>query len=104
MRGPLAPISSALKLLAQHIDEPAIVKLSCTTLARQFAQLVRLVDDLFDLARSQNAQILLRRDSIDLEAAIASAIEAAQPTIASHEHHLTVVMPPNATVVDGDAG
>jgi signal transduction histidine kinase len=104
MRGPLAPISTALKLLVQHMDEPAVVHQSCATMARQVAQLVRLVDDLFDLAGSQHAQILLRRASIDLEATIASAIETAQPMIASRGHHLTVVTPPNAAVVDGDAG
>ena len=104
MRGPLGPISSALTLLRQHMDEPAIVSQSCATMARQVAQLVRLVDDLFDLARSQHAQILLRRAAIDLEVPIASAIEAAQPLIALRGHHLTLVTPPDAAVVDGDAG
>jgi signal transduction histidine kinase len=83
MRGPLAPISRALTLLRQRMDEPAGVNQSCATMARQVAQLMRLVDDLFDLARSQHAQILIRRAAIDLEAPIASAIEAAQPLIAS---------------------
>ncbi|MDB6091906.1 MAG: luxQ 3 [Gammaproteobacteria bacterium] len=104
MRGPLAPISSALKLLRHHMDEPAIVNKSCATMARQVAQLVRLVDDLFDLARAQNAQIPLSRAAIDLEATLAAAIEAAQPMIASRGHQLTVVTPPDTTVVDGDAG
>ncbi|MDB6047105.1 MAG: luxQ 3 [Gammaproteobacteria bacterium] len=104
MRGPLAPISNALQLLRRHMDEPPVVKQSCATLGRQVAQLARLVDDLFDLARAQNARILLKRASIDLEATIASAIEAVQPIIVARRHNLTVVMPPDATVVDGDAG
>jgi signal transduction histidine kinase len=104
MRSPLAPISTALRLLVQHMNEPAVVNQSCATLARQVAQLARLVDDLFDLARSQNARILLRRASIDLEATIASAIETAQPLIAARGHQLTLVTPPNTTMVDGDAG
>jgi signal transduction histidine kinase len=104
MRSPLAPISTALRLLVQHMNEPAVVNQSCATMARQVAQLARLVDDLFDLARSQNARIPLRRASIDLEAAIASAIETAQPLIAARGHQLTVVTPPNTTIVDGDAG
>jgi signal transduction histidine kinase len=104
MRGPLAPISSALQLLLRHMDEPPVVKQSCATLGRQVAQLARLVDDLFDLARAQSARILLKRASIDLEATITSAIEAVQPIIVARRHNLTVVMPPDATLVDGDAG
>ena len=103
MRGPLAPISTALQLLQQHMNEPAIVHQSCATLARQVAQLGRFVDDLFDLARSQNAQILLRRAAVDLEAAVATAVEAAQPIIASRGQELTVVMPAQAMIVEGDS-
>ena len=103
MRGPLAPIATALQLLQQHMSEPAIVRQSCATLARQVAQLVRFVDDLFDLARSQNAQILLRRAAVDLEAAVATAVESAQPIIASRGQELTVVMPAQAMIVEGDS-
>ena len=103
MRGPLAPISTALQLLQQHMSEPAIVHQSCATLARQVAQLVRFVDDLFDLASSQNAQILLRRAAVDLEAAVATAVEAAQPIIAARGQELTVVMPAQAMIVEGDS-
>ena len=104
LRGPLAPISSALTHLGQHMEEAAVVNQSCAVLARQVAQLGRLVDELSDLVRFQSAQILLRRPSVDLPATIASAIEAALPVIASRGHDLTVVAPVAATVVDGDAG
>jgi signal transduction histidine kinase len=104
MRGPLAPISSALKLLVQHSNEPAVVGKSCATMTRQVAQLVRLVNDLLDFARSENAQFLLTRGSINLESTISSAIEEAQPIIAARGHQLTVVAPPNATIVQGDEG
>jgi signal transduction histidine kinase len=104
MRSPLAPISSALRLLALQSDVSAVVERSTATMARQVAQLVRLVDDLFDLARSQNAQIVLRRDSLELEAAVSAAVESAQPLMTSRGQHLTIVTPPDTTTVDGDAG
>jgi PAS domain S-box-containing protein len=104
MRGPLAPLSSALQLLAQHLDEPQVVRQSSTMMARQLVQLVRLVDDLLDLARSQNAQIPLKRGLIDLETAVRAAVEAAQPLITSHGHHLTLALPADTMIVDGDAG
>jgi signal transduction histidine kinase len=104
MRGPLAPISSALQLVTRHMDDPSVVNHACETLSRQVTQLVRLVDDLFDLARSQNAQLLLTRASFELEAAVASAVEAAQPMIESRAQCLSIVRPPDPTIVDGDAG
>jgi signal transduction histidine kinase len=104
LRGPLAPISSTLQILAGHMDEPQIIEQSCARLERQVAKLTRLVEDLFDLARSQNAQIHLTRGAVELETAVAAAVEEAQPLIASHKHHLSVVTPTDTTVVNGDAG
>jgi signal transduction histidine kinase len=104
MRGPLAPILSALQLLALHVNEPPVVRQSSTMMARQLAQLVRLVDDLLDLARSQNAQIPLKRGLLELETAVRAAVEAAEPIITSHDHHLTLVTPADTMIVDGDAG
>jgi PAS domain S-box-containing protein len=104
MRGPLAPLSSALQLLALHMDEPQVVRQSSTMMARQLTQLVRLVDDLLDLARAQNAQIPLKLGLLDLETAVRAAVEAAQPLITSHGHQLTVSIPANTMMVDGDAG
>jgi signal transduction histidine kinase len=63
-----------------------------------------LVDDLLDLARSQNAQIPLERGWLELETAVRSAVEAAEPIITSHGHHLTLVAPASSLLVEGDAG
>ena len=104
LRGPLSPILTTLQLLAGHVDEPRLVEQSCARIARQFEQLRRLIEDLFELARSQNVQMLLNRGKVELEAAVEAAIEDVQPLIASRRHHLSVVMPPQTTVVNGDAG
>jgi PAS domain S-box-containing protein len=104
LRGPLSPILTTLQLLAGHVDEPRLVEQSCARIARQFEQVRRLIEDLFELARSQNVQMLLNRGKVELEAAVEAAIEDAQPLIASRRQHLSVVMPPQTTVVNGDAG
>jgi signal transduction histidine kinase len=104
MRGPLAPMSNALHLLHEHFNEPTIVSQSCALLARQFTQLARFIDDLFELARSQNAQIRLRRTAVDLRATVQAAVEAAQPMIAARGQRLTVVVPEQSTLVNGDDG
>lgn len=83
------------------------------SLADSLAQLVwvvdgagrlRFIDDLFDLARSQNAQIKLRRTAVDLRTAVEAAVEAAQPMIAARGQRLTVVVPEQSTLVNGDHG
>lgn len=104
MRGPLAPLSNALHVLQQHPGEPAVINRSCAILTRQLSQLVRLVDDLFELAQAENAQLVLRRACVNLEAAVAAAVEAAQPIIASRGQQLTVAMPPQSIAVVGDVG
>jgi signal transduction histidine kinase len=103
MRGPLAPIANALQVL-QHADPLPAVTQSCAILTRQVAQLVRLVDDLFDLARSQSAQIPLRRAPVELQSTVAAAVEAAQPMINERRQELSVDVDSNMIVVDGDSG
>ena len=70
----------------------------------EFTQLARFIDDLFELARSQNAQIKLRRTAVDLRATVQAAVEAAQPVIAARGQRLTVVVPEQSTLVNGDDG
>jgi signal transduction histidine kinase len=104
MRGPLAPLSNALHVLHQHASEPAVISRSCAILTRQLSQMVRLVDDLFELAQAENPQILLRRACVNLETAVAAAVETAQPVIAARGQQLTVAVPPQPTAVVGDSG
>lgn len=103
MRGPLAPIANALRVVQENAGEPAIVRRCCATLARQVAQLVRFADDLFDLARSQSARFLLTDAPVGLDTVIEAAVEASQPEIAAREQRLTVEVPTGVTLA-GDVG
>jgi two-component system, sensor histidine kinase len=85
------------------MDEAAVVNQSGAVIPRQVEQLGRLVDELCDLGRFQSAPIVLGYASVDLEITITSAIEAAQPTIASRGHDLAVVAPLGAVIVECDA-
>ena len=46
---------------------------------RQLGQLVRLVDDLLDISRITHNRIELRKDRVELAAAIEQAVEASRP-------------------------
>ena len=103
MRCPLAPIANAVRLLQEHGGEPAIVRQSCVTLARQVAQLVRFTDDLFDLARAQNMDFLFSDTPVELDAVIEAAVESSHPEITARGQSLIVAGATGVTL-SGDAG
>ncbi|MGH7582486.1 MAG: PAS domain-containing protein, partial [Gemmatimonadales bacterium] len=66
LRNPLAPIVSTLDILQRAGDDAAIRARSGAVLERQVQHLVRLVDDLFDVARINHNRLELRRERVDL--------------------------------------
>ncbi len=104
MRNPLAPIANALKLLERGVNDPVLVINTCGLISRQVAQLVRLVDDLLDVARVEHRQLTVRRDLLDLRDVLHAAIEVTQPAISTRRHELTATIPADAVAVQGDGG
>src|SRR5947199_42409 len=62
----------------------------------------RLIDDLLDIERISRGKFLLRRERMPLEVAIDMALEAARPVINAAGHHLSVLLPSERAMVDGD--
>jgi CheY-like chemotaxis protein/two-component sensor histidine kinase len=60
---------------------------------RQLLHLVRITDDLLDVARITRNIVELRRDRIDLRAVLHSAIESTQPLLDARGQRLTVALP-----------
>ena len=102
LRNPLAPLRNGLQIvrLASH-DRPAMEQ-AREMMERQLAHMVRLIDDLLDLSRITNGKIELRKERLDLGAAVQDAVETSRPVIEESEHRLTVALPPQAIYVDGD--
>jgi len=74
LRNPLAPISSGLHILrsARDASERSI---ALEIMERQLNPMVRLVDDLLDVARITTGKVEVRCEPIDLQLAINDAIE-----------------------------
>jgi signal transduction histidine kinase len=51
LRNPLAPIRTAIELMRIAQDDPVVVEKARATMERQLLQLVRITDDLLDVAR-----------------------------------------------------
>ena len=70
---------------------------------RQLGQMVRFVNDLFDVSRISRGTVQLRKGRIPLASPIQQAVEAARPLCGSFDHELTVEWPPQPIFLKADS-
>jgi len=97
LRNPLAPITTAVELLARH---PAAVR-ERTVIERHTRHLARLVDDLLDISRVTRGHVELRKEQVALATVLEQAVEVASPLMARHQHRLQVGPAPGV-ILQGD--
>jgi signal transduction histidine kinase/ActR/RegA family two-component response regulator len=102
LRNPLAPLQNALELLALGGSDPAVLARTRGLMERQMRHLVRLVDDLLDVARIRSGKIVLELELVDLSAMISSAVELARPLIDARNHRLDVRLPQASVWIRAD--
>jgi PAS domain S-box-containing protein len=102
LRNPLAPIRNGLHVLQLAGDSGPAGRQAVAMIERQVSQLVRLVDDLMDVSRVATGKIELRRERVELAAAVQGAVEASRPLIEQMGHELTVVLPDAPLVIEAD--
>jgi signal transduction histidine kinase len=102
LRNPLAALGNALALLGLNDPDPETVRWARDLMARQVRQMVRLVDDLFDLSRIMQGKLGLCKERVELAAVIADAVETARPVIDAKGHELTLSLPSVPVVLEGD--
>ncbi len=87
LRNPLAPIRNAIHLIRLQQQRAESVEESLNLMERQLNQMVRLVDDLFDLSRISRGRITLQKQCVPLAEIVRSAMETSMPWMeqASHE-------------------
>ena len=102
LRNPLAPVASALALLA-HPESAASVPRLLSIINRQVNYMVRLVDDLLEVSRIASGKVELRRAPTELAGVLRNVIEASQPFISEKKHELSVSIPEAPLVVYADS-
>jgi PAS domain S-box-containing protein len=106
LRNPLAPISTAAEMLRMVANQDACVRKSSDVILRQVKHMTALVDDLLDVSRVTRGLVQLTRETVDIRAVVASAIEQSRPLLEARRHTLSVRLPPGAPDtpihVDGD--
>jgi len=90
LRNPLAPITMAIEIM--RLQEPGddSIVWARDVIARQTAQLTRLVDDLLDVSRITLGKITLNRSALDLRPIVTQAVEAVQPLFTARHHNLAI--------------
>jgi signal transduction histidine kinase/ActR/RegA family two-component response regulator len=102
LRNPLAPLRNALALLGPEDPDPETVRWARDLMARQVKQMLRLVDDLFDLSRIMQGKLDLRSERVELATVVADAVETARPIINAKGHDLAISLPDGPVDLDAD--
>lgn len=102
LRNPLQPLAMANDLLGKKVGlDPQLVDVH-GVIGRQVAHMARLIDDLLDASRVSSGKITLQLAPILLSEIIASAVEVGQASISQRQQVLSVSMPKEALVIEGD--
>jgi signal transduction histidine kinase/CheY-like chemotaxis protein len=102
LRNPLAPITMALEVMRLRETGDDSIVWARDIIARQTAQLTRLVDDLLDVSRITLGKITLNRSALDLRPIVAQAVEAVQPLFTARRHHLAIDVATEPLPILGD--
>jgi PAS domain S-box-containing protein len=103
LRNPLAPLTNGLQLMRLAGSSAQQQERVRDMMERQLRHLVRLVDDLLDIARISSGKVELKRERVTLKSVLSSAVETSTPALNSSGHQLEVSMPDETLEVIADA-
>ncbi len=98
LRNPLAPIVTTLDLAKVK----GIPTIEARDIERPVRQVLRLVDDLLDIARVARGGLVLEKRPLELALVVRNAVGAIRPAVLQRGHLLRVEVPEEGLVVDGD--
>jgi len=102
LRNPLAPLLNALNV--RRMSDPAVDSDPLQGLMeRQLSLLVRLIDDLLDVARITRGKLVLRPGPTTLQQVLDSAVETARPQLSQGRHDLHIELPDAPVAMRADA-
>lgn len=101
LRNPLASINSGLEVLRKAQDDKSRMQTQ-ERIERQTQLMIHLVNDLLDISRISLGKIKIKKQPLNLIEAINLALETSRPIILGYGHSLTVSLPEEPIVVNGD--
>ena len=100
LRNPLAPLQNALAV--RRLREPDDHDPLLAMMERQLSLLVRMIEDLLDIARITRGKLTLRPAPTVLQDVIAAAVDTARPLIEEGGHTLELQLPESPVPLDAD--
>src|SRR4029079_10167569 len=91
---------TALELM--KLREPDVFERERQVLERQVGHMVRLVDDLLDVASLERGKVALSKRRFELREAVDRAVDMARPLLDRQHHGLRVGVPQSGMPIDGD--
>jgi PAS domain S-box-containing protein len=102
LRNPLAPLRNGLQIIRLSGGSQSALQGTVHMMNRQLTHLVRLVDDLLDVARIRSGKVELRKSIVSLAEVLATSAEASRAVIDAHRHQLSIDTPDEDLLVEGD--
>ena len=102
LRNPLAPLRTGLQVLKAMPSPDARFAGMLGMMERQMGLLVRLIDDLLDVARISRGKIELVWQPLDLREVVEAALESCAPGIETARHAVVVKLVPEPVWVHAD--
>ncbi|MCY0914202.1 hybrid sensor histidine kinase/response regulator [Massilia antarctica] len=102
LRNPLAPMRSGVDLLKMQLPDHAPQRRMVDMFDRQLRQMSHLVDDLMEVARISQGKLVLRTEPVSLGDIVQGAVGDMQAQIAAARHTLSITLPAQPLMAQGD--
>jgi signal transduction histidine kinase/DNA-binding response OmpR family regulator len=102
LRNPLAPIRNAVHIIhGYEVVEPKVAW-ARDVIARQVDHMSRMIDDLLDVSRIVRGKVTVHMEPVLLSTLCEHAVEASSPLLAARSQELSVRIPVETVVLQGD--
>lgn len=102
LRNPLSPIVTGIQLLKPYAQDNEKLDRVRDMMERQSHHLIRLIDDLLDVARISSGKIHVQIGSVDLGGIVTQAVDSVRSLIDERRHTLKVEQPDTPLTVAAD--
>ena len=102
LRSPLGAIFTATALVSVRVRDDAIAASGVDMISRQSRHLLRLADDLLDIARIESGKLQLDRQPVDARAIVSDSVAAHRLQIERRRQALTLELGDEPIVIEAD--
>ncbi len=102
LRNPLAPVLNAVHILRQPNIDAQAVRDASTVIERQVRHMAHFIDDLLEVTRGTRGEIILHRETVDVNALVRRRVESMASLLNERRHEVTLSLPPDPLWADVD--